>query len=352
MREIKLKFNKKIGEKHPCFIIAEIGVNHNGKISLARKLIDKAKSSGADAVKFQTFHTEDLILKNSPKAKYHIETTGSDKKQSWYNLLKTQELTLKMHKELIKYCNKKRIIFISTPYDFKSIDMLKELNVSIYKIASCDLNNHPLISRVARSKKPIIISTGMSNLDEIQSTYNKFKNHNTILLQCTGNYPADNNEANINVMDVFKKKFKCLIGYSDHLLNNYGALAAIAKGAKVYEKHITLNKNMNGPDHRTSYEPKEFKKLVNDIRNIEIIKERSISTETLSEAVTEKGLLRAIFLSFKYCFASTNIIRVHYYSFCCHIKYTRYMYCFIANMLHYLLLPIINDVYICVCNCR
>ena len=270
MKEIKLKFNKKIGINHPCFIIAEIGVNHNGKLSLAKKLIDKSKDAGADAVKFQTFQTEQIILKNSPKARYHIETTGSDKKQSWYNLLKTQEISLKMHNEIIKYCNKLKIIFISTPYDFESVELLEKLNVSIFKIASCDLNNHPLIDRVANSKKPIIISTGMSNFNEVQETYNKFKKKNIVLLQCTGNYPADKKEANINVIDTYKNKFNCLLGYSDHQTNNYAALAAISKGAKVYEKHITLDKNMSGPDHRASYEPEEFKKLVNEIRNIEI----------------------------------------------------------------------------------
>ncbi len=269
---IKLSFNKKIGENNPCFIIAEAGVNHNGSLSLAKKLVDIAVEAKADAVKFQTFIADEIILKKAPKARYHIETTGSDAKQSWYQLLKSQEISINMHKELIKYCKKKKIIFLSTPYDEKSCDLLNNLGVEIIKIASTDTNNYQFIEYIAKKKKPVILSTAMANIKEVETSYKilkKYLKNNFAIMQCTGSYPAPFKEANLNVIKTYKKKFKCSIGYSDHVIEDHVALAATALGITCYEKHITVSKKLPGPDHRASMEKKEFKLLVSNIRKIE-----------------------------------------------------------------------------------
>jgi N,N'-diacetyllegionaminate synthase len=269
---IELSFNKKIGGKNPCFIIAEAGVNHNGSLSLAKKLIDIAVEAKADAVKFQTFLADEIILKAAPKAKYHIETTGPDRKQSWYELLKSQEISLEMHKEIIKYCKKKKIIFLSTPYDQKSCDLLYDLEVEMYKIASTDANNFQFIEYIAKKKKPVILSTAMANMKEVEISYKilkKYLKNNFAIMQCTGSYPAPIEEANLNVIQNYKQRFKCPIGYSDHVTDDHVALAAIALGISCYEKHITVNKKLPGPDHRASMEKKDFKKLVFNLRKVE-----------------------------------------------------------------------------------
>ena len=271
-----IKFNngKEISENSPCFIIAEAGVNHNGDIKIAKKLVDMAVECKADAVKFQSFFTDEVIIKKAPKAKYHIETTGDDNVQTWYNLIKSTEMDLKMHKDIVKYCKKKKIIFISTPYDFKSVDLLNRLNVEIIKIASTDTNNHPLIKYISKKNKPIILSTAMSNLNEVSESFEIIKKYSkkpVVLMQCTGNYPAPRYDSNLRVINGYKKKFKSLVGYSDHVLGNDAALAAISIGASVYEKHITIDKKLPGPDHRTSMNKNEFKILVNKIRDLEKI---------------------------------------------------------------------------------
>jgi len=270
--KIKLKYKKKISTDKSCFIIAEAGVNHNGSLKIAKQLVDIAVEAKADAVKFQTFIADEIILKKAPKAKYHIETTGSDKTLSWYDLLKSQEISLKMHKELIRYCNKKKIIFMSTPYDKKSVDLLDSLGVQIFKIASTDSNNHQLIEYIAKKKKPVILSTAMSNIQDITESFKilkKYLKNNFVLMQCTGSYPAPIKDANLAVIDLFKKKFKCLVGYSDHVIDDTSVLAALGVGISVYEKHITINKKLPGPDHRASLNKIEFINLIKKIRNVE-----------------------------------------------------------------------------------
>ena len=271
--EIILSNKRKISDKAKCFIIAEAGVNHNGSIKLAKKLIDIAVEARADAVKFQTFLADEIILKKAPKAKYHIETTGSDKKQSWFDLLKSQEINFEMHKEIIRYCKQKKIIFMSTPYDKKSTDLLYGLGMEIFKIASTDSNNHQLIEYIAKKKKPIILSTAMCNLEEVEESVKilkKYLKNKFIIMQCTGSYPAASSDANIRVMQLYKKKFDCLVGYSDHVIENNVALGSIALGAKCFEKHITVSKKLKGPDHRASMEKKDFVKIVRDIRDLEL----------------------------------------------------------------------------------
>ena len=266
--------NKIIGKNHPIFFIAEAGVNHNGSLEKAKKLIDIAKESGADAVKFQSFITEEIILPDAPKSKYHIETTGEDKKQSWTELLKTQEMSKKMHSDLIDYCKKKKIIFLSTPYDEKSSDLLDDFSVPAFKIASSDNNNHQLLKYIAKKKKPIILSTAMSSEKEVCTSMNflsKVGAKEIVLMHCTGSYPTDLQDSNLNIIKKYKKLFKnkCLFGYSDHTENFINPIAAAAIGISVYEKHFTLDKKLDGPDHRMSLDPNELKKTISLIRETE-----------------------------------------------------------------------------------
>jgi len=274
MKEIKIE-NKLVGENHPIFFIAEAGVNHNGSLEYGKKLIDVAKDSGADAIKFQSFIAEEIILPKAPKSTYHIETTGDDNKQTWMELLKTQEISKQMHSELINYCKKRDIIFLSTPYDEKSSDLLDELNVSAFKIASTDTNNHKLLTHIAKKNKPIIISTAMSSEEEVIASINILLSNNVkeiVLMHCTGSYPTKLKDINLNVIKNYKKLFnnKCLYGYSDHAENFTNPVAATAIGISVYEKHFTLDKKLPGPDHRMSLNPDELKKTINLIRETEV----------------------------------------------------------------------------------
>lgn len=270
-KEIKIE-NKIIGENHPVFIIAEAGVNHNGDINMAKKLIDAAVEAKADAVKFQSFKAEKLNTKNAPKANYHIETTGE--KGSWFDLLKSQELSKRDHEIIKNYCNEKKIIFLSTPYDEESADLLDKLGVHAFKIASTDLTNLPLLEHIAKKKKPIILSTGLSNYSEIKEAIDTIKNegnNDIIVLQCTADYPAEIEDANLSVMNYIKKKFDVLVGYSDHTLNDILPIASTIQGSCLYEKHFTLDRSLPGPDHRTSAEPEELKQIIKKIRLSETV---------------------------------------------------------------------------------
>ncbi len=261
-----------VGEGQPVFIIAEAGVNHNGEIELAKKLIDAAKEAGADAVKFQTFTADAIALKDAPKSTYHIETTGSE--QSWYDLLKSQELTREEHRILYDYCKKREIMFLSTPYDKASADLLEELGVPAFKIASTDSNNIPFLRHVARKGLPIILSTGMSTLEEVRESVDAIRgegNDNLILLHCTASYPAPLKDIDLRAMAVLRNEFQVPLGYSDHSVGYFVPIAAVAAGASVFEKHFTLDKSLPGPDHRSSLDPTELATLIKDIRTTEII---------------------------------------------------------------------------------
>ncbi|MDC0608477.1 N-acetylneuraminate synthase family protein [Candidatus Pelagibacter ubique] len=288
---------KKISEKSPIYIIAEAGVNHNGSLSKAKKLIDIAVKAKADAVKFQTFKAENIIVPKGPKAKYHIETTGSNKSLSWFNLLKSQEISLSMHKELIRYCKKKKITFLSTAYDQDSATLLDKLKIHAFKIASTDNDNYPFISFMKKFKKPIILSTAMSTFEEVKFAYQLLKKFNFkkfSIMQCTGNYPTKIENANLNVIDQYKKYFKCPIGFSDHTEGSTAAICAVAKGVKIIEKHFTISKKLNGPDHRMSLEPKELIKYIKSIR----IAEKSLGMTDkkilLSEEENKKKLKKSL----------------------------------------------------------
>lgn len=258
-----------------CFIIAEAGVNHNGYIETAKKLIDVAVNAGADAVKFQTFKAEKIVTAITPKAKYQIENTGTNETQ--FEMLKKLELDFNAHKELIAYCKKKNIIFMSSPFDEISTDMLDDLGMSIFKIPSGEITNKPLIQHIASKRKPIILSTGMSYLGEIEKAvnwiheaggYRTDKKLQLTLLHCVSNYPAAVEDVNLLSMKTMKKAFGLPVGYSDHTIGIEIPIAAVAMGAKVIEKHFTLDRNMEGPDHKASLEPEELKTMVKAIRNV------------------------------------------------------------------------------------
>jgi len=253
-----------------CFIIAEAGVNHNGSLELAKKLIDAAAEAGADAVKFQTFTAEKLVTKKAEMAEYQKQNTG--RQQTQYEMLKRLELDYDAHLELYNHCKHRNIMFISTPFDFESVDLLERLGIEVYKIGSGDLINMPLLQHVASKGKPIILSTGMANLGEIEEAIEWIKqegNDDIILLHCTSNYPVSHEDVNLRAMETMRQAFKLPVGYSDHTVGIEVSIAAAALGACVIEKHFTLDKNMEGPDHKASLNPKELREMIKSIRNVE-----------------------------------------------------------------------------------
>ncbi|MCX6235966.1 MAG: N-acetylneuraminate synthase [Bacteroidia bacterium] len=309
-KKIKI-FNKEISENSKVFIIAEAGVNHNGDMRLAKALIDVAVSSNADAVKFQTFHTDDLIIPNVAKAPYQQKTTDSSESQ--YEMLKKLEVTFEQNLELLDYCKKKGIIFLTTPFDESSLNELDNLNLPAYKISSTDLTNIPFLIKVAKKGKPIILSTGMSYMDEIDIVLQEIfpLNQDVVLLHCTANYPVSDDNANLNVISSFKNRFQILVGYSDHTSGIGAAPFAIPLGAKVIEKHFTLSKELEGPDHNASLTPDELKKFVSIIRNAETYLGRFEKFPTYEELKTRKLLQKSLvaFLDIKKgeFFSETNL---------------------------------------------
>ena len=268
------------------FIIAEAGVNHNGSIDLAKKLIDVASDAGADAVKFQTFKAENLVSKSASKAAYQQETT--DKEESQYEMIKKLELDIDTHKELMAYCTKKEIMFLSTPFDHESIEMLNMLGLEIFKIPSGEITNLPYLREIGRLGKEIILSTGMADMGEIEDALDILvesgtpKEHITILHANTM-YPTPMEDVNLKAMVTIGKTFDVAYGYSDHTLGIEVDIAAVALGASVIEKHFTLDKMMEGPDHKASLEPSELKAMVEGIRNIEKALGSSIKKPSPSE---------------------------------------------------------------------
>jgi N,N'-diacetyllegionaminate synthase len=269
MLKIFLK-NREISNKKPVFIIAEAGVNHNNKLSLAFKMIDIAKKSGADAIKFQTFRADAIQLKNAIKPNYQNKI----KNLNYYDIIKSLETNFIDQKKIFEYCNKKRIIFLSTPYDEKSADFLDSLGVLAFKISSSDLTNHFLLKHVAKKNKPILLSTGLADSKLVDSAINLFKKmnmiNNLILLHTTSDYPAQNNQINLKVILEYIKKYKILIGYSDHTQNSIASLGAVSLGACVIEKHFTINRKLPGPDQSSSLEPKELEEWIKKIRMMEL----------------------------------------------------------------------------------
>ena len=254
------------------FIIAEAGVNHNGSLDLARQLIDVAADAGVDAVKFQTFIAENLVTKNAKKSEYQKETTFSVETQ--FDMLKKLELSVDMHKELIAYCQVKNIIFLSSPFDSDGINLLSELGMQIFKVPSGEITNLPYLRHVGSLEKKVVLSTGMSSLVEVEDALMVLieagtKKENITILHANTMYPTPMKDVNLNAMLTIQNKFDIAVGYSDHTLGIEVDIAAVAMGASIIEKHFTLDKTMEGPDHKASIEPNELKKMVFSIRNIE-----------------------------------------------------------------------------------
>jgi N,N'-diacetyllegionaminate synthase len=254
------------------FIIAEAGVNHDGLIDNAYRLIDAAVEAGADAIKFQTFKAESLVSKNVDKANYQKQTTNESESQ--FEMIKKLELNVDAHKKLINYCNDKNILFMSSPFDHDSIDLLDELGLKIFKIPSGEITNLPYLRHIGLLAKQVILSTGMSTLKEVGDALsilidNGTKKEDITVLHANTMYPTPMEDVNLNAMLTIQKKFGTAVGYSDHTLGIEVGVAAVAMGASVIEKHFTLDKTMDGPDHKASLEPKELKEMVLSIRNIE-----------------------------------------------------------------------------------
>ena len=272
-------------------IIAEAGVNHNGSINLAKKLIDVAAKAGVDYVKFQTFKTENLASKSAPSADYQKKSTSD----SQFDMLKKLELDKGTHEILIDYCKNRGVKFLSTAFDLDSIDLLEELNIPFYKIPSGELTNLPYLEKIAATGKEVIISTGMANLKEIKESVTVFQNagysnEKIKVLHCNTEYPTPMEDVNLNAMLTIAQECNVEVGYSDHTLGVEVPIAAVSLGAKVIEKHFTLDKTMQGPDHKASLEPDELVHMVKSIRNIEKALGRAEKEPTASE---KKNLLIA-----------------------------------------------------------
>lgn len=279
----------------PVYIIAEVGVNHNGNLDIALQLIDAACEIGADCVKFQTFKASQIVTQASPKAKYQIEVT--DKNESQFEMLKKLELGFEDYKVLIKRCEQKGIDFLSTPYNKEDVDFLESLNVTGYKIASGQLTELPFLRYVANKQKTMIISTGMANLADVFLAVEAIRqqgNEDIVVLQCTTNYPSRIEDANLLAMSSIKEACKVRVGYSDHVENNYACFASVALGAEIVEKHLTLDITMEGPDHSSSLDPRQFKELITGIRNIEKALGTGFKTPSQIETDNSFGMKRSI----------------------------------------------------------
>jgi len=278
-------------------IIAEIGINHNGKISLAKKLILSAKKAGADYVKFQTFITEDVITSKLRKADYQIKNTKSNETQ--YEMIKKLQLSFTQFKDLKKFCDKKGIKFLSTAFDLKSLKFIISLNPDYIKIPSGEINNLPLIKAISKLNKKTIVSTGMCSMKEVVNTIKilrkyGLKKDKLTLLHCNSEYPTPLNDVNLNVIKTFKFFFNTTVGYSDHTASQEVPVAAVALGASIIEKHFTLNNNFKGPDHKMSFNPIEFSRMVKNIRNTELLLGDNKKKITSSENKNKKLVRRSI----------------------------------------------------------
>jgi N,N'-diacetyllegionaminate synthase len=283
------------------FIIAEAGVNHNGSTELAKKLIDVAVEAGVDAVKFQTFKAEKLVSKDAKKAQYQQENM-QDSDNSQYNMLKKLELDVGTHNELISYCKEKRIMFLSTPFDHDSIDMLNNLELEIFKIPSGEITNLPYLRHIGSLQKKVILSTGMADMGEIEDALDVLmeagtKKEDITVLHANTMYPTPMEDVNLNAMVTIGRTFDVAFGYSDHTLGIEVDVAAVAMGASCIEKHFTLDKTMEGPDHRASLEPDELKAMVCAIRNIELALGSSVKKPSKSETPNIKVARKSIVAS-------------------------------------------------------
>ena len=295
------------------FVIAEIGVNHDGKLNKAIRLIDEAKKAGANAVKFQTFVAEKFILKKTKKTKYQCKNTS--KKESHFDMIKKLELTKENFYNINNYCLKKKIEFISTPYDVNSAIFLNQMNLKTFKISSADLSDTLLHNVISSFRKKVILSTGMSEISDIRKALKFYKNKKKLtLLQCVSNYPCAYQSLNLNCISTLKSLFKLPVGFSDHTVDNKSAIIAYTLGARTFEKHFTLSKKSKGPDHASSITPAELKKYISDIYDSKLIlgnfkkevqqeelnmKQVSVKSITLNKNLKKKSIIRHEDISLK-----------------------------------------------------
>ena len=289
---------RRIGPGERCFIIAEAGVNHNGQLTLARQLVDAAVATGADAVKFQTFKAERLASARAPKAAYQLETT--DRGESQVTMLQRLELPEAYHPELMAPCQRRGILFLSTPFEEASADLLETLGVPAFKIPSGEVTNLPFLAHVARKGRPMILSTGMSTLDEVAEAVRVIRasgDPGLALLHCVSAYPAEPGDANLLSLRTLAESFGVPVGFSDHTPGLAVALAAAALGACIIEKHFTLDRALPGPDHQASLEPQELSELVHGIRTVEAAlghgRKEPVASEQATAAVIRKSLVAA-----------------------------------------------------------
>jgi N,N'-diacetyllegionaminate synthase len=295
-------------------IIAEAGVNHNGSIVIAKQLIDAAADAGVDYVKFQTFVASKLVSKHAKKAEY--QNLNTDSNESQLEMIKKLELNLAQHNELLKYANEKKVKFLSTAFDLESIDLLKKLGVTLGKIPSGEITNYPYLVKMANNFDKIIISTGMSTLPEIKDAIDVMLNNgksieDITVLHCNTEYPTPMSDVNLLAMQGIREQLNVKVGYSDHTLGIEIPIAAVALGAIVIEKHITLNKQMEGPDHAASIEPDELRNMVKAIRNIEKALGNPIKEVTDSErknmVVARKSIVAAVEIKKGEKFSESNL---------------------------------------------
>ncbi|MDD4566012.1 MAG: N-acetylneuraminate synthase [Eubacteriales bacterium] len=294
------------------FIIAEVGVNHNGDMETAKQLISRAKQAGADAVKFQTFIADNLVSKFALKADYQVKNT--DAAESSKSMLRKLEISYDGFRQLKKVCDQEQICFLSTPFDMESVEFLAEIGMRYWKIPSGEITNLPYLIKIANTHMPVIMSTGMCTIDEIGTAIAVLKEHGTgevSLLHCTTEYPAPYEDVNLVAMKTLRDKFRLQVGYSDHTKGIEVAIAAVALGATMIEKHLTLDKNMTGPDHKASLEPAELAEMVSAIRNIEAAigdgVKRPMPAELKNMAVARKSIIAKTPISAGDVFTESNI---------------------------------------------
>ncbi|EMI41812.1 sialic acid synthase [Rhodopirellula sp. SWK7] len=284
-----------VGEGHGCFVIAEAGVNHNGSIQRALELIDCAADAGADAVKFQTFESTQLVTRDAPQAAYQQKNLGI--KQSQLEMLRQLELSRDDHERLIGHCQSRGIHFMSTPFDEPSVDLLVELGVDVFKIPSGEMTNTPFLAHVASKGLPLIVSTGMCSLGDVEvavDTIESAGNQDFVLLHCVSNYPADPATVNLRAMATMRSAFGHPVGYSDHTMGIDISVAAAALGACVLEKHFTLDRTLPGPDHKASLEPSELVQLIKSIRTVESALGTGVKQATSAEKETARAARKSL----------------------------------------------------------
>ncbi len=285
-----------VSMKH-VYIIAEAGVNHNGSFALACKLVDAAREAGVDCIKFQTFKAKNLVSRTAQKAEYQKKTTGDSSQQE---MLKKLELSFNEFLQLKEYCKKSGISFLSTPFDFESIDFLNSIDMPFWKIPSGEVTNLPYLVELAKTGKPVVMSTGMCNMEEIRAAIDVLKKFGATkikLLHCNTEYPTPFEDVNLKAVETMRKEFGLEVGYSDHTKGIEVPIAAVALGATIIEKHFTLDRNMEGPDHKASLEPQELAAMVSSIRHIEQALGTGFKIPTCSEkkniAIARKSIVAA-----------------------------------------------------------